>query len=266
MPTANQAFSHRLEALDLSLFERIPTESSDGDRRSWLAVQRSVRRPSGYVYLEIGSHLGGSIQQHLVDPWCRRIISIDKRPLEQPDDRGIVFGYPGNFSARMLENLGKIAPCELSKITCIDADARDVNPNLIPEPADFCFIDAEHTRAAVLSDFEFCLGVCTPDAAICFHDALTVRSAVRDIQSSLARRGIPFTAWRLDGGTFGIFLRGCAAVNDPFLRGCFVDGYDWDRAMRVWWLIPTWLRSLTRRVYRVLRRTHRPAGRFPSHR
>ena len=80
-------FSERLASLDVGLFHAIFTQSSDRDRRSWLAVQRSVRRPAGYVYLEVGSHLGGSIQQHLLDPWCRQIISIDKRPLSQHDDR-----------------------------------------------------------------------------------------------------------------------------------------------------------------------------------
>ena len=77
MTTVDEIFDRRLEELDLSLFDEVSTQSSDGDRRSWLAVQRSVRRPNGYTYLEIGSHLGGSIQQHLVDPWCARIISMD---------------------------------------------------------------------------------------------------------------------------------------------------------------------------------------------
>src|SRR4051794_16482548 len=97
------SFEGRLERLDLSLFEAIPSESYPGDRRSWLALQHAVRRaPAGYTYLEIGSHLGGSLQQHLVDPRCRRIFSIDKRPLVQPDDRGVVWHYDGNSTARML--------------------------------------------------------------------------------------------------------------------------------------------------------------------
>jgi hypothetical protein len=191
MSTEETAFDRRIDALDLSLFERIPTQSSNGDRQSWLAVQRSLRRPSGYIYLETGSHLGGSIQQHLLDPLCRRIVSIDPRPLEQPDDRGKNFAYAGNSTARMLENLRDIEPNQVSKIVCFDKDASDVHSSDIPEPPSFCFIDGEHTRAAALSDFEFCLGVCSPDAAICFHDAHVVFEALRSAGSDLVITATP---------------------------------------------------------------------------
>ena len=100
------SFEQRIERLDCSLFDPIPTQSSKGDRMSWLALQGAVRRAApSYTYLEIGSHLGGSIQQHWIDPRCSLIYSIDKRPLEQPDDRGAVFAYAGNSTARMLGNL-----------------------------------------------------------------------------------------------------------------------------------------------------------------
>ena len=48
----------RIESLDVNLFTAISSQSNDGDRRAWLAVQRSLRLQSKYVYLEIGSHLG----------------------------------------------------------------------------------------------------------------------------------------------------------------------------------------------------------------
>lgn len=124
----------RIESLDVSLFEAVSSQSDAGDRRAWLAVQRSVRRKLEYVYLEIGSHLGGSIQQHLVDPRCREIISIDKRPLSQPDDRGQFFAYEGNSTARMLDNLRGVSAAQVEKIRCFDADARDIDPSTIPAP------------------------------------------------------------------------------------------------------------------------------------
>jgi len=123
--------AERLESLDVSLFDSIPTESTEGDRKAWLAVQRSVRLPSGYTYLEIGSHLGGSLQQHLLDPLCRNIFSIDRRPLCQPDDRGQVFYYEGNSTDRMLDNLRRISADQLSKLTCFDADASDIDQHKI---------------------------------------------------------------------------------------------------------------------------------------
>src|SRR5262249_2545195 len=111
VPAGDDAVGRRLEALDLSLFQAIPSQSSAEDRRAWLAVQRSVRRSSGYTYLEIGSYQGGSIQQHLVDPLCRRIISIDKRPLIPiPDDRGQYVEYKVVSTAQMMDDLRKVAP------------------------------------------------------------------------------------------------------------------------------------------------------------
>jgi hypothetical protein len=252
MTNGDTKFDTRIEALDLSLFDGIPTQSCDGDRRSWLAVQRSVRRPAGYTYLEIGSHLGGSLQQHLLDPLCRRIISIDKRPPDQPDDRGTVYTYLDNSTARMLDNLRKVAPTELSKITCFDADAKDIDPRLIPDPPGFCFIDGEHTRAAVLSDFGFTLSVCAPNAAICFHDDYMVFEALKSILTLLRSRGIAFRARKLDGSTFGIFLRDCPAANDPIIRDFSDDGLRWLRMRSVGELIPSSLRPGIHRVYRSL--------------
>lgn len=250
MPTAEIDFGRRLEALDLSLFDGIDTQSNAGDRRSWLAVQRSVRVPSGYTYLEIGSHLGGSIQQHVVDPLCRRIISIDKRPIHVPDDRGPLVNYPENSTAHMMDNLRKVTPNNLDKIICFDCDSKDIDTSLIPEPPDYCFIDGEHTRTAVLSDFEFCLRVCAPNAVICFHDAAVIRGALEEILSSLRGRGITFDARFLDGTTFGIFLGNNVAANDPFIRSTSIEAPAYLRAARIRWLIPVWMRPLTRSIYR----------------
>jgi hypothetical protein len=254
MPVPGDDFTRRLEALDLSLFDTVPTQSDDADRRSWLAVQRSVRVPSGYTYLEIGSHLGGSLQQHLADPLCRQIISIDKRPASQPDDRqkGKISHYPGNSTARMLDNLRQVAPDQLGKVTCHDADAKDVDPGTIPAPPDFCFIDGEHTHTAVLSDFEFCLGVCAPNAAICFHDDWFIFKALESAMATLRHRGIPFTARKLGGVTFGIFLRDCAAANDPYLRSSSQDAVRWIRGRKLRALLPGWLKSTLRPVVRRL--------------
>lgn len=74
-------FDQNLNDLDLELFAVIPSQSTDDDKRSLLAVQRRTRELAGnYSYLEIGSYLGGSIQPHLLDSKCKSIWSIDKRP------------------------------------------------------------------------------------------------------------------------------------------------------------------------------------------
>src|SRR5205085_5360127 len=140
---AMESVEQQIESLDLRLFDHVESQSSPGDRRAWLGVQRAMRREGPYVYLEIGSHLGGSIQQHLVDPRCVAIVSIDKRPPVQPDDRGADVAYESNSTARMLENLRRVAPQALSKLTTFDADARDIDPDRLPARANFCFIDGE---------------------------------------------------------------------------------------------------------------------------
>ena len=83
-------FEQSIKTLDLGLFEKISSQSSDDDKQSLLACQLATRELAGaYHYLEIGSYLGGSIQPHLLDRHCAKIYSIDKRPLNQPDERGV---------------------------------------------------------------------------------------------------------------------------------------------------------------------------------
>ena len=77
-----------IENLDITIFDKIPSQTSEIDRRCLLAIQRHIRNNRDfYNYLEIGSHLGGSIQPHLLDHKCKHILSIDPRPTKQADDR-----------------------------------------------------------------------------------------------------------------------------------------------------------------------------------
>ena len=172
-----------------------------------------------YTYLEIGSHLGGSLQQHVMDPRCRKIFSIDKRPLAQPDDRGQTYYYQGNSTERMLRNLRAICPTVDSKVVCFDSDTSGLDLTLIPEPVDFCFIDGEHTREAVTADFEFCLRVSAPNGAICLHDASAIDMPIDGILQSLRQQAIRFRAAKLGGDTFGVFLRDCPALDDEASQG-----------------------------------------------
>lgn len=220
-------FETRIQALDVTLLDAIASQSCRGDRRAWLAVQRAVRQPRGYTYLEIGSHLGGSLQQHVQDPLCHAMVSIDKRPASQPDERGKLFHYEGNSTARMLENLRRVAPERLERLQCIDADAAEIDLQTIAVRPDFCFIDGEHTVRAVCSDFAFCRRVASPNAAICLHDDWIVAAALRTILADLRRDGVPFIARKLSGVTFGIFLGDCPAARDPYIAKRSWDGDRW---------------------------------------
>ena len=216
-------FESRIAALDIGLFDLIETQSNAKDRRSWLAVQRAVRdaRPS-FVYLEIGSYLGGSLQQYLQDPKCRRIYSIDNRTL---DDR-----HRGNSEQVMLDNLRTVAPEEMHKLVCFGTDARCLPDAGIAEPPDICFIDGKHTHEAVLSDFAFCLRRLRERRG---HRLSRCRGNARGHQavpaSSQAVGPAYHVAHKLPGDTFVVALWGSPVGSDSLIRRIAVatNGERW---------------------------------------
>lgn len=236
------AFERMLQSLDLRLFDAISSQTLPGDRRSLLAVQRAVRdQAEYYVYLEIGSHLGGTMQTHLADPKCRTIYSIDKRPPDQPDERGIRFGYPENSTARMLAGLATVAPEGVKKVVTFDADVKGVDPAKIVTPPDLCFIDGEHTTRAVLSDFEFCRQVSAPDAVIVLHDADIVCEAIAVIRRNLKKEKIEFTSMLLAESVYAFALSSPSALEEERLAALA-------RREKIFFLrSKLWLRSLRAR-------------------
>jgi hypothetical protein len=226
-------FEARMARLDTSLFDAIRSQSTVGDKHSWLALQAATRSAKGsYTYLEIGSYLGGSIQPHLLDPRCRRIFSIDRRPLEQPDDRGQVFDYRDSSTARMLNNLRQLAPDQVQKVRCFDSDAKSVDLRNPAERPDLCLIDGEHTRSAVMDDFEACLRLCAPDAVIYFHDVQVIHPAIAEILERLKRAHERFTAWKLDGLTYAIAMGQGEVIRSAIVQSLAQDGEAYLRAMR----------------------------------
>jgi hypothetical protein len=191
----NDSIDGRLQALDVTLFAQIHSQSTANDRQSLLAIQSCAReRVDGYVYLEIGSHMGGTIQPHLLDPRCRKIYSIDKRPSIWPDQRGPAMNYPGNTTQRMLSLLAAIDPDEVKKIECIDEGTKSISPTRIQHAPNVCFIDGEHTPEWVEADFDFCRQVCSADAIIAFHDAQVVFQGLRSVVSKLRREKAQFSS------------------------------------------------------------------------
>jgi hypothetical protein len=214
---ASTNFESRIQALDTSLFDAIPSQTTAKCQKSLLALQRFVRLgPKTYSYLEIGSYLGGSIQPHLLDPLCDYIYSIDKRPTHQPDNRGKVYRYPDNSTERMITLLRAIAPVE--KLVCFDNDARCVDPHAVGHAPSLCLIDGEHTTETVITDFEFCRSVCAPDAVICFHDAGVVASAILAILRILKGERAAFRYAKLGGSVYAISLGSSRALLDPEVR------------------------------------------------
>ncbi|MCW5962029.1 MAG: class I SAM-dependent methyltransferase [Pyrinomonadaceae bacterium] len=198
-------FEQKINDLDLSLFERIESQSVDEDKRSLLSCQSAVRElVPKYKYLEIGSYLGGSIQPHLLDDRCAKIYSIDKRPLRQPDERGVDYTYLNNSTERMMELLKDVAPDNMSKITTIDGDTGEISTDEVADKIDLCFIDGEHTDYAALRDFKFCLDVLNENGAILFHDAVITYNGIADCIEYLKKKKIKFRAYNLPAIVFAV--------------------------------------------------------------
>lgn len=209
-------FEQQIKDLDLKLFEKIKSQSDDEDKQSLLACQLATRElHPNYNYLEIGSYLGGSIQPHLLDDKCAKIYSIDKRPLIQPDERGVNYVYRNNSTARMLNLLEEVSPEKIEKITTIDGDTRSLNPAQIPDKMHLCFIDGEHTDEAVVSDFKFCLSLLNEKGVILFHDAEITYNGIAECINYLKENSIKFRAYNLPMVVFAIEINDFPIHRNP---------------------------------------------------
>ena len=227
------AIDARIDALDVTLFDAIAGQSNAGDRRSWLALQRAVRRRGmPYAYLEIGSFRGGSMQSFVLDPSCVAIYSVDKRPSVAPDDRGRTVSYAENTTQSMLERLRRLSPSGAAKVHTFDGTAADIDPGEITTPPGLCFVDAEHTARAVLVDVEFVLRVCSPTAVVYFHDDVVVAAAIAGVIRNLRARDIAFQTAKLGGSTFAIGL-GNSVLAEPDVKQLSRAGESFLRRQRV---------------------------------
>jgi len=219
-------FEKAIADLDLDLFSKIDSQSTQNDKQSFLAIQLAVRnlRP-GYKYLEIGSYLGGSIQPHLLDDRCSKIYSIDKRPEKQPDARGFDYTYLNNSTERMLEKLRTVAADKMDKLVTIDGDSRSISPSEISEKIDLCFIDGEHTDEAVFSDFKFCLDVLDQNGCIAFHDAQITYNGIATCIDHLEQQGVKFHAYCLPSIVFVIEIGDFPLHNEPAIFERLVNNH-----------------------------------------
>jgi len=223
----------KINTLDVTIFQGKSAQySSKLDKQSLLALQSAVRKlKEGYVYLEIGSYMGGSIQPHLMDYHCRKVYSIDKRiysrPLEDDNKAEFTpFRYKDNSTETMLEILKQICPEQIGKIICFDDDAKNINPSLIEEKVDLCFIDGEHTDKAVFSDFLFCLTVINHERGIiAFHDSSIVYKGIMAITRELKKHHIKFRAIKLGGSVYAIALGHSQPYSDPNIKKLARNGY-----------------------------------------
>jgi Methyltransferase domain len=204
---AEATVTQRIDALDVTLFDAIEAQMNDSDKRSLLAIQSGFRQAYGtYTYLEIGSHLGGSLQSVVRDPACTRIVSIDPRPEIQPDARKGASRYPGNSTARMLELLGAIPGADLEKLETIEATTAELDPSAFRGAPTFCFVDGEHTDEAALRDARFCRRLLGSAGVIAFHDTSTVYRGLHAFLSELEDDRTEVTAYLLPHSVLAVEL------------------------------------------------------------
>ena len=192
-------FSAYLQNLDAGLFDYVPSQTGGGDRKSLLTIQNIVRNViPHYVYFEIGSHLGGTLVPHLMDPLCRHVISVDKRPPTQMDERGVMFDYNQNSTKKMLATLESQVPAAtLLKLATFDLDSSELNGSQIPVKVDYAFIDGEHTNVAVFRDFLSTMRFLSESSIVGFHDAHLLCDGLQNIECLLRDRGIVFNSYFL---------------------------------------------------------------------
>lgn len=192
----------RIEQLDTRLFNHVKTTTPVEDQCTLLALQAVFRRIfHGYVYLEIGSYQGGSLQPYVVDPKCAKIISIDPRPGATPDARGIQ-AYSESSLATMMEGLQRIPGADIAKVQTFEASTRDLRAGAVGARPQLCFVDGEHTDEAVLNDARFCLSALAENGAIAFHDANLVFKGLQSFLAELLASGRPFRACILPNFVF----------------------------------------------------------------
>jgi hypothetical protein len=198
-----QDFETKISRLDTSLFRHIQSQTTENEKKSLLALQAASRELQPFVYLEIGSFLGGSLQPYIVDPKCQKIISIDPRPQASQDARGDKFRYPASTQA-MVEGLRNIPGANLEKLHCIESGTPALSPEKLPAQPSVCFIDGEHTDMAVLMDARFCLSALGERGMIVFHDANIVYAGIAGFIRELDNSGRPFRAFNLLDSVFFI--------------------------------------------------------------
>ncbi|UCI17968.1 class I SAM-dependent methyltransferase [Mesorhizobium sp. B2-1-8] len=226
-----------IEKLDISIF-KVKTETTLSDRKSFLRVQNFVRSVLGrYVYLEVGSHLGGSLFPHLIDPACEAVISIDPRPLMQPDERAQVFHYPENSTARMIATLSDWLPPEaMAKLATLDSDVSNVIPGTVKASATHALIDGEHTNKACFSDFVGTLPLMKSDCVIAFHDANLIADAIMNAERLLDHLGIPHMTVFLPDTVAVMGLGSLASAVQDQLQPHALDRQTYlDRSQRQLW-------------------------------
>jgi methyltransferase family protein len=216
----------RIDALDPTLFDDIPSQTSVWDRFALLSVHAAMATVLGrFNYLEIGSFHGGSLQVVMRDPRCTKVISIDPRPTHPPDKRSESWPvdrrsgswmYEDNTTDTMLGFLRTLPAVDMDKLTTFEIGTDRLLTAELPLKPHYCFIDGEHTDEAALRDARFCFEAIGGPGVIAFHDSLLVKPAIDEFVKE-TWQDVSY-ALNFGGGVFAIEFGGPQILTQPVVR------------------------------------------------
>jgi len=172
----------------------ISSQSSVEDRAVILKLKEFIKQKySKYNYVEIGSYLGGSLTPHLIDTCCLKVLSIDDRERQQPDERGVIYDYAKITNQTMLDKILSVG-LTIEKLETFDGDLKDYLNKSSNKNTKYhiAFIDGEHTNSACFSDFVNLRKLLETDSIVAFHDSHLVFSALKNIKTLLESEGAKF--------------------------------------------------------------------------
>ena len=143
-----------------------------------------------YNYLEIGSYLGGSITPFLLDKKCKGVLSIDKRNLILPDERGENWDYKNISEKKMISNIIKKG-IKTDKLKTFNGKIKDLKKR--KKIYNLVFIDGEHTDINCFEDFINSMDFIKKDSIVIFHDSSVIFKAISLIFIYLNKKKIPYS-------------------------------------------------------------------------
>ena len=174
-------------------FAGVPGQIGPKSARVLIAMQETISEWVGsYAYLDVGSFAGRSLVPHIRDSDCEYALSIDLRPENVPDERGITLDYSVISTEQMLAGLNKVcSPESMKKLEAMTASSADIDRRHSRRKFDLAFIDAEHTVRAAFTDFLNILPAMQSDCIIAFDDTLIVYPALEAASAYLDKIKTP---------------------------------------------------------------------------
>jgi predicted O-methyltransferase YrrM len=171
----------------------VPSQLGKKDVETLTSIMEFVDSYGPYNYLEIGSYLGASLQWHLSNPLCERVVSVDKRSTDKIlDERQINYAY--NVSTQNMIDILKSNRLPVDKLITIDGTVDDVVDH---QDFNLVFIDAEHTNSAVYYDGIKCVSVMKENSVLMFHDDWIVHKGIERLEEQLTSLSKSFRKFKI---------------------------------------------------------------------